>query len=329
MRLFLSKIALFTSLVFLSQILTVLIYPGIVKTSGIHSKIINAINTKSDIIYFGDSTIRFTHPDDKDLRPTSEILSSALPGKKLISLNHDAFDSTVYSLVTNHLVRTNKTKYLIIPVNLRSFGYKWETSVAWQFYELKAYLNTYNTPYYGFIPVLDNLEFFKLLSFPQMDSIYEEDIIEEIHLQKNSDREDSRLKEHLLLDYFYILTKNSRKLKSLIIIAEETKKSTIIPIFYITPIDYQYSQTIYADFKKNPDQNIRTLKDSLKSKNMCLLDLSYSLPTSNFAWRQSGLVNEHLDENGRKFIASKIRDTIDSIENNQSTPDCSLESISK
>lgn len=324
MKLFLLKILLFASLIFFFQTVILLIHPNTVKTSGVHRQIVEAINSKSDIVFFGDSTIKYIHPEDKDTRPTTEILSSMLASKKLIPLNHDAFDASIYEVVTNHIAKTNKTKYLIVPVNLRSFGYKWETSVAWQFIELKTYLKTYNTPLYGFIPFLENLGFFTLFVFPKPDSIYDENILTEIDFQKSNFSNDSKLKELLLLDYMYRLPENSRKLKSLSKIADLTNQSEIIPIFYITPVDYQYSELKYPDFKNYTDKNIKTIKDSLNNKKHCLLDLSYDLPTSYFAWQPSGLVNEHLDENGRKYIAFKIYQLITGLENNNTHPNCNL-----
>lgn len=226
--------------------------------------------------------------------------------------------------MTKLIAKKNATKYLIIPINLRSFGYKWETTISYQFQELRMCLKTYGTPLYPYIPFLENVYFFDLYKHPYSDAIYEDYINTEINTQKNINNDQAKLRESLLLDYMYTLDKNSRHLKSLAQITALTSKTKIIPIFYITPIDYQTGNKYYPNFSNNISKNIELIKEETTKNKSCFIDLSQSLETSNFAWQSSGKVNEHLNQDGRHFVATQLKILIESIEKEEAPLNCNL-----
>lgn len=331
MKIFIVKIIIFTCLVFLFQIFLHWKFETLKKNPTAIKQLESVLSEKPSLIFFGDSTINFVHPKDKSIQSTTEMLVSKLPNQKIIAIRHDAYDLRVYNAYINHLVKTKTIKYLVVPINLRSFGYNWETTIPYQFTELRTYLYTYRTPFYTFIPFLENLKFFDLFKYPVSQAYYDKSVKAEIKQLESENLKDRRLKELIILDYMYLLKKDNYKLKQISEIIDRTNQTNIIPIFYITPIDYQYAGVINPRFVEYSSRNIELIKTTLAHKKSCLLDLSYSLKTSDFAWQPSGLVNEHLNEIGREFIASRLAETISEIETDKNPKNCTLktDTISK
>src|SRR4051794_13310778 len=76
---------------------------------------------------------------------------------------------------------------------------------------------------------------------------------------------------------------------------------------YLTPIASDRQKPRYlAEFTQVVRAKAKRISDTPAVVNEQVLDLSYSLPTKDFAWRQLGLVNNHLAHAGREFVARQL-----------------------
>ena len=107
------------------------------------------------------------------------------------------------------------------------------------------------------------------------------------------------------------LTEDHRKLRSMIEIVRMIKKSDIKLIFYMTPINYQICEKYMGkDFRLRLKNNIDIIKSLLTENGIEALDLTFDLQPESFCWIDDGCLNEHLNQKGRKYTATRLYETI-------------------
>ncbi len=107
------------------------------------------------------------------------------------------------------------------------------------------------------------------------------------------------------------MTKNHRKIQSLLEIADIFKSTGTRLIFYFTPINYEPKKNyIGNDFETHLKKNIDLFKSALLSRNLTVLDLSMDLPLNAFTWNEELYINEHMGEQGRRFVAESLANEI-------------------
>ena len=89
---------------------------------------------KTDIIYFGDSTIYTLGVGDKDKRTTSEMVEEITPCYSLGSITHAAYQMDIYLEFCRYITRQKQhPSFIIIPINMRSFSPEWDRRPQYQF----------------------------------------------------------------------------------------------------------------------------------------------------------------------------------------------------
>lgn len=281
----------------------------------------NGIN----IIYFGDSTVRWHSQTDKITLTTAQMLIQIFEKSNHIvgPIVHDAYDAYAFDMYTTYMVEKHYyPDYIIIPINLRSFSPSWDLHPNFQFPEEGAYLNIYR------IPILNTFMSFIINMYtPDVKRLYQtlyslstqydgNTIVGNGASYENRIRESNpnSIRHPAMMQMYYMgtLKTDNRQLKALTHIADRYKNTKTKLIYYITPIDYQTGISLFGPrFSKQVKQNIGVLLSHFNKYQVTVLDLSFAQPTKNFTWPEVWYINEHLNQTGRLFIAGKLADIID------------------
>jgi hypothetical protein len=275
-----------------------------------HSKLLKKyLNQPMDVLIFGDSSNWYTAETDTDKRSISRMVKDLIPQYRIKSITHAAYHLGVYAALCEYIVRQKKhPRVIIIPINLRSFSPEWDKEPHYQFAKEKTVLEGgLPLAFYQPLRVLkykfDTLTRKEYLDTPVFNGHEKIGTIKQMKSKKNQ----------FILKYMYALSRKHRKIKSLGKIPQLLSRHNITTLFYLTPIDRESGELYLPNqFTRRVKKNI-TLIDSLlkeSGRDCYLADLSLSLKSRYFAWQKKGSVNEHLNQEGRRFVAEKLAETL-------------------
>lgn len=247
-----------------------------------------------EVIYFGDSSATSYSYQDQNKSPIQGFLAEDLKKYQVGAITHPAYMMDTFEKYVKYLTDHNQTvKIVIITVNLRSFSKEIEENPMNEFRKAKIFLD-YPSP-------LLNIFYQPMAAF----KVYKVD--ETSNLTDSNDT----MVQQLTLRYMYELSPNQKGVKAMEKLKKDLKGSNVKALFYITPVDYQAaSQYVGEAFEKKVSQNISLIKETLDQPNIDVLDLSFGLNHESFDW--PGIyMNEHLKEDGRRFVAEQLADYIE------------------
>ncbi len=323
MKKLLSKLTIYFLILAGLQIGLYFVFPQYIKAPEEVLSLRKALSEKTNIIYFGDSTLITTSAGDTDKRSIDTMLFSIMPQYSIQPIIHSSYHQDLFAKFSSIIARKNKNKFVIIPINMRSFAAAWDQNSSYQFREHVLYLENYYNPFvYPFLPFLVNFHYFNLYpEVPSNPDVYlckpgYENILKEANNPANKNDFDTRMKGFLIDDYLYIFPENHRKLTSILSSADSFKNSDVTPIFYFTPIDFKTGEKYLGkEFTECLKKNTDLVVSKLKEKNVIVLDLSVSQDSKDFSWQNIGFINEHLSESGRMFVAQSLKNAIMSYSN--------------
>lgn len=228
----------------------------------------------------------------------------------------------IYLAYARYIVaKENLPKTVIIPINLRSFSPEWDVRPEYQFEKELTFLQNNNSIFIrSFHKPLSIFRFYKPeISKQEYEAlpVYHgsqlvgtvgefEETISEYPTSENMVRS-------LIYFYLYDLEDDHRKLQSMANLSDIYRAKGIDVIFYITPIDYQIGNYYMGEsFTEQVAQNIAVITETLQGKDVLLLDYSFSLTSDFFNW--DNYPNEHLNENGRNFIALNLSNKLSALQ---------------
>lgn len=274
---------------------------------------------KSDIVYFGDSTINWAPTSDVNQESMPGLLQRLLPVNRVAMIEHASYQMDVYEAYARYIVRKNyHPQVVIIPINLRSFSPEWDKQPLWQFEKEKITLAMKDTFWMKFYKPLSVFKYFEpritRFEYEQTKVFDGRTSVGRIRDFDNPDFKifsDEKMKKKLFFRYVYPLAVEHRKIKALVATAQLLKAHGVQPIFYITPVDFQtIEQYLGKDSLARITQNIELIKNSLSLSGVTFLDFSYSLGTEDFCWREDGegpfYPNEHLRLRGRMMVVKLL-----------------------
>lgn len=270
-----------------------------------------------DIFYFVDSTSFITDSLDKNTESINQYLQHLLPNHRVAVIGRPAGNPDIYGAYAAYASRVRPLpQYIIVQINMRSFSPPWDKESTWGFEEEKRYWRIFrDTPIMPFWPFFSDNSFFNLDSLPENkhpnNPIFNK--LQKLGFMKDEKYIDKQVKSgddtKDLIEWYYMyhLTKDHRKIKSLLEIADTFASKKTRVIFYFTPINYQPKKAYRGnEFEAQLKKNINLVKSLLLKKQVTVLDLSMSLPLEDFAWREDLYVNEHMAEKGRRFVAQSL-----------------------
>lgn len=274
-------------------------------------------NSKTDIIYFGDSVSTFVAKSDTDKLTIPQHIQQEIPRFAVTLIIHGAYDLNNYADFSKLLSKSNTPpKIAVVPVNMRSFSPVWYKNPLYLFLKEHLFL-TYDPfpvdaiykPLYQ-LHVLDLLQKYNTVIFNNSPIYNGSNFVGHLQSFLKDDygrSQEEKMKNKIMVNYMYQLSDRHELVKSMQLLAERLNKKGIKVIFYITPIDYQNAQKYWGnDFNKILEQNVQVIKKVAEANGADYLDLSRSLDESAFGWKEELYVTEHLNEKGRKFVSHAI-----------------------
>lgn len=290
----------------------------------------------NEVLFFGDSVLYSTgdcEQGDTNIDDWFRMLS----GKSVLTLSHGAFSPIIYAGYTDLLLQTRaKFEYAVIAINLRSFSDEWFTNPQYNFLRetsiLKLTAGEVNPEHLGnfmlysatnYIDKLEsswlnqevNYTSYKLGPRSKLLEVFKRTFagLPDLECLDTID-EDVVATLSLLYQYHYgnELGINHDMFQYLKRTHENLLRAGITPVYYITPVNYKAAE-MYAPngLTQHIESNIKTITQWLEQRNARFLDLSFDLPDERFVEKHCAC--EHLDDIGRKYVASQLAEHINEI----------------
>lgn len=282
------------------------------------NEVLCEVSDCTDVLYFCDSTNRWVDDSDTDVRSISEMTQAAFPTLTISAADRNSFHAGVYeSLVTLLADRNQLPKVLVVPVNLRSFSPAWDRRPECQFDDLQDHIRYADRKWrLGLIAVSK--------MFPASnDNATSDDAYNSLPVYRGSqcigcvaDFENesyevptpARTRNKFVYHYMYPLEADHRRLHSLVRLAQIAREHGSQAVFYITPVDVSSGiRLVGEEFQSQVERNIRVIRSQLEAHGP-MLDLAFDLPSDAFAWHL--YPNEHLNQDGRRYVASALEASI-------------------
>ena len=279
-----------------------------------------SLGNRTDIIFFGDSTMRYTGPNDTDQRTIGGMLSGFLGSRFSVStISSNAYNFGVYEAFSNYICGSSlKPKVVIMPVNLRSFSQEWDTRPEYQFTSEVAQIQNRNN-------VFLNLwsRFYRVFGGAQKEATEASWAGQTVYynttpagkvvdfnfkMEAGEAGIAEKIRKKFIYHYLYNLNSSHRKVVSLANTINNYNGCGVRPLIYITPVDYQNGEKYLPDFKEIVEHNIWVVTDSGKSQDVEIVNMAFDLEPENFAYELNP--NEHLNQKGRIYIAGKLAGVI-------------------
>jgi len=315
MKKFFSKLAIFLLIIFIFQIFFLIIQIRSFNRLAVLEK---AKKEKVDVIYFGDSSDTNYSNEDLDKRSISQMLKDTLTNYSIVNISHPAYNADIFLEFCKYTVKQKYyPKFVIIPINMRSFSPSWDRSPVYQFEKEKTILeNKLLFMFFKTIEAFDkNNKRFNEITQSEFENteVFNGDkaagIVKDFDKHEFRHYSEENMKNSILYFYMFSLKNDHRKLKSLAEMKKILLENNIKPVFYITPIDYETGERYFpGEFSERLKNNVEAIKSVLEENNFKVLNLSMDLKTNFFAWEK--YPNEHLNEKGRKYVAEKIGEMI-------------------
>jgi hypothetical protein len=284
-------------------------------------KMEHVLQYKPDVVYFGDSTLKWTSPKDPVLYSMPDLLKMLLPNALVVKLTHPSYQMDVYRMNVSYFLQQGfYPKYFVIPINLRSFSPEWLRQPLWQFEEERWLLAfhvkkamKFFKPATVFKLAGQNISQYDYLHTPVYNGTKRLGIVKDFDNPTYAEFSEKNLKNKMVFRYMYRLTAQHPYVRAMKEIVSQAQMYGVGVIFYVTPIDYQSGEKCWGrEFDERIADNVELIKEQLAGSNATLLDLSRTLSTSYFSWpddKPSPLYpNEHLNLAGRMFVVKQLYD---------------------
>lgn len=277
----------------------------------------------ANVVYFGDSIITSFAKFDQNKKSISTMLQNKQPNLLIARVSHNAYHMGLYLEYARYIVaQENLPQAVIIPINLRTFSPEWDMRPEYQFEKEARFLQNNNNLFIqSFNKPLSIFRWYKpeitrqqYETTPIYNGTRKVGIVRDFERMISQNPTSANIENSLIYFYLYQLNADHRKLQSMIELVDIYRAHDIDVIFYVTPIDYQIGESYFGEhFTEQVAQNIALITSTLQERDVILLDLSFSLTSEFFDWQ--GYPNEHLDENGRNFIAEQLSQELDFLQN--------------
>lgn len=272
---------------------------------------------KDDIIYFGDSSVGWTSKYDTNLHSVAGMLGIILEKNHSVGeVTHKSYHAGMFDEYSAYMTNIHYyPRYIIVPINMRSFSPEWYLRPQYQFVDELLYLHLHGTllsPVLSFlinVTIPDVNRIFDTMY--SLSPVYDGDkyIGNGASMTiKMSDKSpvQTRIPAMIQMAYFGPIQK-SRRLENFLAIADRYKNSPTKVIFYITPMDYQTGEKYFGKhYDSLTAHYISQISQSLRQHGAIVLDLSRLQEANNFIWKEDGYINEHLNQFGRHKVAEQV-----------------------
>lgn len=292
--------------------------------------LVDGLKGKKRIVLFGDSVIDAYGTENCDPGATGGIhdrLDLALGAGSVLAINRAAYSPLVYNDLTDVIIATDlHPSFVVIPINMRSFSEGWYSRPSYGFMLLRALLRART----GHANIMSYIHIWKYsfsralehemaiwrdhdVTYPSYrlgsnHSVNEnmKDIpigLECKPEQKETFRQSLRI--GFIYHYMYNLDSNHPVLIALTDMVKKLRQRQIPVIIYMTPINVEDGiRFVGPEFRERVRNNLAVIRASLAQWDTAWFDWLESLPAERFT--DQNFVCEHLDEEGRQFVATQL-----------------------
>lgn len=275
-----------------------------------------SLGNNTEIIYFGDSTMRWTGLNDTDKRPIGDMLRDILGNVSVSVISNNAYHLGIYEEFSKYICSSEiRPKLVIFPINLRSFSPEWDTRPQYQFNDQIEQIKSNNNPFLNLwkrfsrvfggekegddeIAWKNQIVYFNTTPAGKVID-YNFQMTE-----KDPDIEE-KIKKKFIYHYLYNLDFSHRKIASLNNTIKNYKNCGIKLLIYITPIDYQAGlKYIGPAFTGITKHNIEIVLATGNQNGQEIKNLAVDLGSEFFTYALNP--SEHLDQSGRRHISEVL-----------------------
>jgi hypothetical protein len=265
---------------------------------------------KTDILFFGDSTLATYSASDRCRKSIDEFLQDRTTAMTVGGVSHGGYHAQLYEDFCGYVIGKGPARRpttCILPINLRSFGPSWHLSPSYAFAKERLILRTGNNVVARSLVkplcIFKGTEFLDFTEAKAPSECFSDGAdpigtLDEI----NAGGVDIKIRSN----YTVPIAKDHPKLLAFRRISKSLKAAGIEPIVYLTPIDRRFCENrIGVARAAKIDDNIAFLKDQLAQDGIAALDLAFALDSDAFIQEETR-PTEHLNERGRAFVAARI-----------------------
>lgn len=271
----------------------------------------------SDTLIFGDSVTLLYARDDQDKRTLGEMIQARLAPKKVSVFAHEGRHMGVYRSYVKYLSdNPHSIRQVLVPVNIRTFSTYMDRRPGFEFNIERSVME------WGSHPIAKSF-LFPLMVFKGIaqDTITQKEY-DHLPVYHGSQRigemgdyshsrflayTDDNARNLLISNYLEPISAEHRRVKDISTLVELCQSKGIVPLFYFTPLDYMEGERLIGEeFATQIKANLDVIKKVLVGHGVKSLDLSFTLPTDHFMWKDHTYLNEHLNQKGRLALSETL-----------------------
>lgn len=280
----------------------------------------NRISKGQKVLLMGDSTNDSVPDSDKDRRFISDMVKDSLKGEDFdiyaVSYPGLGIDRAL-TLFRYFLSSHPDIRYAIFPVPLRWLSPIWRGKGSdriprgYELYGAKTRIWPWLTE-----PSYDTYEYQKRGRPEPIPTVVGDISLKKIRkgvdyyvkLHKISEKEAVKrvYADQIAMGFGFELTEDDPLLKISSRIQYFCDQNNVDCTFYVAPMNIPGFYQLQPKVAKQVEDNMKVLVSYFKKENLKLIDISTDLPPARF----THVINEHVDEIGRRFIAKTIVDAL-------------------
>jgi hypothetical protein len=285
----------------------------------------NSERSNPDGLLLGDSVTERISWHDTNKATLAQILTAALSDTYSVgSVSYSAFNAKIYSYFIEALqVMKRRPKFVVLPVNMRSFSPQWDLEPSWQFdTEINLISKFISDPRRipDYVPEEHDLtvQYERFDSTPVQYPLSELKRIGHFRLvisgkPTSAEQRDFRLTQLFVFHYAFALHQNHRNLVYLKKSIHSLQKMKIHGVLYVTPINIESGRKYAGDrFVESVRSNMSAVEnvvaDASALGSVSFFNFGELFPPNFFFHKDE--TTEHLNQDGRKRLASLLADQI-------------------
>lgn len=274
-----------------------------------------------DVFCLGDSVWERLSRDDVDQRNMGQLLSDSLKHVlDVVSISHSAYNLRIYlNFIKTLEIMRNRPKYIVLPINLRSFSPQWFMNPLWQFERENEILKELCRNPAMNLPMIEQVieypglynEFDKMpVNYPLLEYRTVQEFRKIIASVPSTDEEVfQRLRQIFIFHYMHPLVTGHPLLNHLDEALWKLSEMNINAFVYITPINHQAGARFCGDeFSSQVSLNITRVNEVINRHlpNGMLRFIDYGALLGSEYFFNLDNATEHLNENGRKILVEHM-----------------------
>lgn len=274
----------------------------------------DAIASRADVVFFGDSTVFFTHPEDADKSSIPTFLQGLTDELSVVAVYSAAFDPQLYADFAQYMRKHGAVnRFVVFPINLRLYAPQLNTYHYRYFDKERLFLKNDSVIFRWLYGPLSTFKTFNFRSVSEKDFAMAPVLDGEKNLGpvgifnplREIEVDDTQRARIITFFFMYSLKPDDPAPQALKRMVKQLAAAGITAVPYFTPVDMaSCREALGSQFDTRIEENLAVLRGLLEELEVDYLDLSSSLGPEFFAWTH--YPNDHLKDSGRKYVAERI-----------------------